>query len=122
MKDIVADTVYEVYRHIEWERIGSSRAMNIWGEMTTKTKRAAKAHDVSRFVSNLCRYWDVKGLGDVELLSKLEALTQDEQAEFLRIAREETEYIVWLVRAKRDAQKAEKAKEKAKKKTIGGII
>jgi len=116
MKQLIADVVYEIWKKIDWERVAPGRRKAVWDEMTTKIRRAAKARSVSQFVANLCRYWDIQSLSDTEILTKLEALNTKEQDEFLSIAREEPEYITWLVRAMRD-----RVKETKKDKT-GGLF
>jgi len=74
--------------------------MRVYDEMTTKLRRAARVRTVEDFVSRLCNLWGVASLGNTELLRRLEALTPEGKEELLRLAREDAQYIIWLMRAR----------------------
>lgn len=103
------DLIYLIWRAISWDNISSSRRMKIYDEFTSKIKSAASTNSIAKFTERLCAKLGIRSIsGDIGVRSLLEK----NDPEVLALLRDETQFVVLLMREIIEAKKEEYSDDK----------
>ncbi len=101
-----------VWKQIDFEGMGPMRRMKIWDEFSSKVLSATGVRTRFQFLNELCHSFNIRSLNN-DAVSDLIQRFQDD--ELLSVVRGELQFLVLLLRQKREEQK--KLKEDKKEKT-----
>lgn len=104
--------IVAVWNGIKWEDMGGLRIMGIYDELLSKIKSSALTSSLPKFIENLTRKFDVRGIHDTKII---DICKQENEAEILRTFREETIILVLMLREYIDKKKEAFVKKQAEK-------
>lgn len=102
----------EIWRKIDFENMSASRRMRIWDEFSTKMLAATRVKTRFQFLNEFGRSFDVKSLSNPNIADLIQRFSDDE---FLTLLRDEQQFLILLLRNKRDLSR-EKYKDKLEEK------
>lgn len=105
-------TLINIWNCIDWSKVDSKRAYNIWDEFTNKVKASAyTTNEYEKFVEKLCKKLNINSLKYREIIDiEMENLKLKEQ--IMNLFREETLSIVLEVKINKEIIKEQKKIEK----------
>jgi hypothetical protein len=92
----VVDILLEVWKHIDFENMSNTRMMKIYNEFTSKVLAATSVRTKEEFINKLCEKFGIRSLSNPDIVKKLNKFDNDE---FLDLLREETQYLILIMRA-----------------------
>ena len=105
MRQDLAMLLLSIWHSKDWDKVSASRRMKIYDEFSSKILSSAHTSDMRRFLENLCRKWGIRSLPDPYIL---EILNKYEDRKMLKSLREETTYLVLLMRSMIEERKIQK--------------
>jgi len=105
MRQDLAMLLLQVWHSINWDKISASRRMRIYDEFSSKILSASHTSDMKKFLESLCRKWGIRSLPDPYII---EILNKYEDRDMLKSLREETIYLVLLMRSMIEEHKSQK--------------
>ena len=106
MKNETDDRVYDdivsilinVWDNIDWDKVDSHRRKRIYDEFCSKIRSSALTGNMRAFIESLCSKMGVRSLSDTQILNLLK---DGDEYDMLRILRDETQYLILLLREKK---------------------
>lgn len=92
----------EIWRKINFQDMAASRRMRIWDEFSTKMLAATRVRTRFQFLNEFARSFNVKALSDPNISDLIQRFSDDE---FLTLLRDEQQFLILLLRNKREALK-----------------
>lgn len=92
----------EVWKKINFEDMAPTRRMKIWDEFSTKMLAATRVRTRFQFLNEFSRSFNIKALSDPNISDLIQRFSDDE---FLTLLRDEQQFLILLLRNKRDALK-----------------
>lgn len=92
----------EIWRKINFEDMSSSRRMRIWDEFSTKMLAATRVRTRLQFLNEFARSFNVKSLSNPNISDLIQRFSDEE---LLTLLREEQQFLILLLRNKREAAK-----------------
>ena len=110
LRDDCLKIIIAVWQKIDWGGMSPMRRMKIYDELAGKIKSSAMTSSLSSFIDKLTRKFEVRSLGKGGLQVK-EIMCRGNDADLLRIFREETVILVIMLREWVEARKLLAAKK-----------
>lgn len=101
-RESARDIILAVWTKIDWDNVSPSRRMKIYDELSSKIRSAALTSDLHKFLSRLCDKMGVRSISDPRVLKIFECINH---AEMLKILREETSFVILMLRETQEAKK-----------------
>ncbi len=98
-----------VWRAIDFEGMAPMRRMKIWDEFTSKVLAATGVRTRYQFLNELCHSFNIRSLSSDTVSDLIQHFHDDE---LLTVIRDELQFLVLLLRKKREDDKAAKAENK----------
>jgi hypothetical protein len=92
----------EIWRKIDFEDMKGNRRLRIWDEFSSKLLAATRVRTRFQFLNELARMFNIKSLSNPKISDIIQRFSDDE---FLNLIREEQQFLVLLLRNKRQAIK-----------------
>lgn len=105
-------TLMNIWNCIDWSKVDSKRAYNIWDEFTNKVKASAyTTNEYEKFVEKLCKKLSINSLKYREIID-IEMENLDLKEQIMNLFREETLSLVLEVKINKEVVKEQKRLEK----------
>lgn len=105
-------TLMNIWNCIDWSKVDSKRAYNIWDEFTNKVKASAyTTNEYEKFVEKLCKKLSINSLKYREIID-IEMENLDLKEQIMDLFREETLSLVLEVKINKEVVKEQKRLEK----------
>ena len=88
-----------VWKRIDWDSIDGNRRRTFQDEFASKVKSATHTNNLQRFIDNLCRKLGIRSLKDT---SVTEVVNKTDHYEMLTLLREETLFLILMMRQEGD--------------------
>lgn len=117
IRSAAIETILEMWSCIDWDKVDSKRAMNIWDEVASKVKASAMTtNSYEKFLEKLARKLNVRSL-KYKTINEIIKENEEFKKSVLKLIREETLSIMLEVRLNNELRKeqARILKEKQQK-------
>ena len=110
-------TLMNIWNCIDWSKVDSKRAYNIWDEFTNKVKASAyTTNEYEKFVEKLCKKLNINSLKYREIID-IEMENLDFKEQIMDLFREETLSLVLEVKINKEVVKEQKRLEKEREES-----
>jgi hypothetical protein len=118
-KECAVATLINIWNCIDWNKVDSKRAYNIWDEFTNKVKAASyTTNKYERFVEKLCKKLNINSLKFREIID-IEMQNINLKNQIMELFREETLSLVLEVKLNKEIIKEQKKLEKNREEDKG---
>lgn len=111
-REYAVATLINIWNCIDWSKVDSKRAYNIWDEFANKVKAASyTTNKYERFVEKLCKKLNINSLKFREI-KDIETQKIDIKEQIMDLLREETLSLVLEVKLNKEVIKEQKKLER----------
>jgi len=93
-----------VWKSMDWANIDSFRVRNIYAEFSGAVKSASSKKDLRGFIEKMCARMGIRSISG-KYAQMAERILATNDCEVLRILRNETQFVIILLRLEIDAEK-----------------
>jgi len=99
----------EIWKKIDFTDMGGNRRMRIWDEFSSKMLAATRVRNRFQFLNELTRAFNIRSLNNPLISELIQRFSDDE---FLTLLRDEQQFLILLLRSKRqEIQEKKKAQD-----------
>lgn len=114
-RECAVATLVNIWGCIDWSKVDSKRAYNIWDEFANKIKASAyTTNEYERFVEKLCKKLNINSLKYRDIMD-IEMENKKTKEQIMTLFREETLSLVLEVRMNNEIIKEQRKLEKERK-------
>lgn len=110
-----------IWSAIDWETVSPSRRMNIYKEFASKVKSAAASQSLSVFFERLLQKMGIGGISQFQN-DTIASILKANNPEVLQAFREETQFLVILLRQQNEEKNDKRKAKKEKSESDAGHI